>query len=32
MDVINGVNEPGIDTLNRHHELIAERRIRNNLI
>ncbi|KMQ88281.1 nuclease harbi1 [Lasius niger] len=29
---MDGVNEPGIDILNRNHELIAGRRIRNNLI
>ncbi|XP_025163680.1 putative nuclease HARBI1 [Harpegnathos saltator] len=32
MNVIDGVNEPGIDMLNRNNELIAGRRIRNNLI
>jgi len=32
MDVMDGVNEPGIDILNRNHELITGRRIRNNLI
>ncbi|XP_071652224.1 putative nuclease HARBI1 [Temnothorax longispinosus] len=31
-DGIEDVNEPGIDMLNRNHELIAGRRIRNNLI
>jgi len=32
LNIMDGVNELGIDILNRNHELIAGRRIRNNLI